>query len=63
MHAGELVLQQAAASLLVSVNGANARQLADITAGLADLQCLGCTIAAEAVQQIRDRKKQLMVVE
>ncbi len=59
-NAGNLVMQQTAASLLAAVKQADPRQLADITAGLTELQLLGYSISSKQLQQIHQRKTQLL---
>jgi len=59
LYAGELVLQQTAASLLSVIALADLKQLVGITAGLTELRHLGYIIADEQLQQIYTRKDQL----
>ena len=57
--AGRLVLQQNAASLLISAAQCDAKGLADVTRGLAQLHNAGYAISDDELQCIIAQKKQL----
>ena len=57
--AGQLVLQQTAASLVTAAAQCDARGLADVTRGLGQLHHAGCVIHDSDLQCITAQKKQL----
>ena len=59
LHAGDLVLQQVAASLFSNVAEATPKDLANISVGLSGIQMLGYRLTDDHLQQILDRRQQL----
>lgn len=57
--AGDLVLQQVAATLFSNIAQADPHDLASISAGLTEIQLLGYCLTDEQLQQILDRSQQL----
>ena len=59
LDAGDLVLQQVAASLFSSVAEATPQDLANISVGLTEIQMLGYHLTDDHLQHILDRSQQL----
>lgn len=59
LNAGDLVLQQVAASLFSNVAEATPRDLANISVGLTELQILGYRLTDGHLRHILDRSQQL----
>ena len=59
LNAGDLVLQQVAASLSSNVAEATPRDLANISVGLTEIQILGYRLTDDHLQHILDRSQQL----
>ena len=57
--AGDMLLQQMAAILLSSAAQADAKELADISAGLTELQILGYGVTSQHVEQVHSRSRHL----
>lgn len=59
LHAGDLVLQQVAASVVSNIAEATPRDLANISKGLTEIQMLGYRLTEDQMQHILDRSQQL----
>lgn len=59
LHAGDLVLQQVAASVFSNIAEATPRDLANISKGLTEIQMLGYRLSDDQLQHILDRSQQL----
>lgn len=59
LHAGDLVLQQVAASVFSNVAEATPKDLANICKGLSEIQMLGYRLTDDQLQHILDRSQQL----
>ena len=59
MDAGDLVLQQVAATLFSNIGQADPQDLANISAGLTEIQLLGYGLTDDHLQLVLDRSQQL----
>lgn len=59
LRAGDLMLQQVAATLLNRVTQAGPKDLANLSAGLIELQVFGYKLTNQQLQSIQNRSQQL----